>query len=78
MMRTIIAIVLIALGTLSAHVWTQFLLRNPAVEAFVNSDRLWLAVFGVVFVFGSIAAACCAALVFHPGSLPGRRPEGGE
>ena len=77
-MRTIVAIVLIALGTLSAHVWTQFLLRNPAVEAFVNSDRLWLTVFGVVFVFGSIAAACCAALVFHPDALSGRGPEGGE
>lgn len=77
-MRPFVALGLFALVVFTAHAWTPFLLESPAIKAFVLSDRFWPAVFGVVAMLAFLGAASCAALVFHPGALSGRRPEGGE
>lgn len=77
-MKSLLAIALIAVVTFTAHLWTPLLLERPAMLAFVLSDRFWPAVLGMVLAIAFICAAATAALVFHPGSLTGREPEGGE
>lgn len=78
MMRAVVAISLIALALLSAELWAPLLLEHPAVRAFTLSDRFWPSALGMALGIGAICAAATAAFVFHPGALPGRRPEGGE
>lgn len=77
-MRALLSIGLIVATLLSAEVWMPLLLDYPAVLEFALSDGFWSAALGMALGLGSIAAAIMASFVFHPGSLPGRRPEGGE